>query len=171
MNQVSVFSAPQIQNFTLPSTLIYYIARNPFSAKGYLKLIQTCKYFFAKNPILFFDWVHRHPSQQWITYFNHSIVLNLETIRFKIWLTKTLDVETVASRSDVGSLLEKVYSCELRNLTMANQTMSWEDYQKLTNSGGITRFRFENVSIRESDGTMVPLERILERIPNVQRCS
>uniref|UniRef100_A0A914YTW3 Uncharacterized protein n=1 Tax=Panagrolaimus superbus TaxID=310955 RepID=A0A914YTW3_9BILA len=40
------------QSFPFRDTLINYIVKNPSSPKLYQKLIKTCKYFFAANPIL-----------------------------------------------------------------------------------------------------------------------
>uniref|UniRef100_A0A914PTV5 Uncharacterized protein n=1 Tax=Panagrolaimus davidi TaxID=227884 RepID=A0A914PTV5_9BILA len=43
------------QNWPFRDSLINYITKNPSNAKAWKKLIQSCKYFFAKNPIYVID--------------------------------------------------------------------------------------------------------------------
>uniref|UniRef100_A0AC34FN25 Uncharacterized protein n=1 Tax=Panagrolaimus sp. ES5 TaxID=591445 RepID=A0AC34FN25_9BILA len=40
------------QEFSLPDSIMHYMAMNPKNAKIYQKLIRSCKYFFVKNQIL-----------------------------------------------------------------------------------------------------------------------
>ena len=43
------------QKFSLPSTFIYYITKNPGSPSLYRNLIRSCKYFYSKNRIILAD--------------------------------------------------------------------------------------------------------------------
>ena len=52
----SSFSTPYPQQFSLPPSIIYYILMSPCSYKGYENLQQTCKHFFAKNPLIIADY-------------------------------------------------------------------------------------------------------------------
>uniref|UniRef100_A0A914PV68 Uncharacterized protein n=1 Tax=Panagrolaimus davidi TaxID=227884 RepID=A0A914PV68_9BILA len=50
------FHGPYIrQNWPFRDSLINYITKNPSNAKAWQKLIQPCKYFFAKNSIFVID--------------------------------------------------------------------------------------------------------------------
>uniref|UniRef100_A0A914YTY3 Uncharacterized protein n=1 Tax=Panagrolaimus superbus TaxID=310955 RepID=A0A914YTY3_9BILA len=40
------------QNFALPEATMYYIIKNVSKASVYTKLIQSCKWFYLKNPII-----------------------------------------------------------------------------------------------------------------------
>uniref|UniRef100_A0A914NYM6 Uncharacterized protein n=1 Tax=Panagrolaimus davidi TaxID=227884 RepID=A0A914NYM6_9BILA len=51
------------QNWSLSYLIIGYITKNPSNAKAWEKLIQSCKYFFAKNPIIVADYLNF--SQGW----------------------------------------------------------------------------------------------------------
>uniref|UniRef100_A0A914P6M7 Uncharacterized protein n=1 Tax=Panagrolaimus davidi TaxID=227884 RepID=A0A914P6M7_9BILA len=46
------YATVQRQNFSMPDSVTFYMAKNPKTAELYQKVIQTCKYFFAKNSIL-----------------------------------------------------------------------------------------------------------------------
>uniref|UniRef100_A0A914RAR0 DUF38 domain-containing protein n=1 Tax=Panagrolaimus davidi TaxID=227884 RepID=A0A914RAR0_9BILA len=56
------------QNFSIPESIIYYIAKNPSTPKVYQKLIQSCKYFGQKNPILLLHCLkYSDYSNSWFT--------------------------------------------------------------------------------------------------------
>uniref|UniRef100_A0A914PG81 Uncharacterized protein n=1 Tax=Panagrolaimus davidi TaxID=227884 RepID=A0A914PG81_9BILA len=80
------FKGPNIrQTWSLPDSIIYYIAKNPSNAKAWQKLIQCCKYFFAKNPILVIDELIYAGKGKWeaflfskakVVYLHKSVVRN-----------------------------------------------------------------------------------------------
>uniref|UniRef100_A0AC34FXG0 Uncharacterized protein n=1 Tax=Panagrolaimus sp. ES5 TaxID=591445 RepID=A0AC34FXG0_9BILA len=40
------------QTFSIPTSIVHYIAKNPSNQDTYDEMIQCCKYFFIKNPII-----------------------------------------------------------------------------------------------------------------------
>uniref|UniRef100_A0AC34FGX2 Uncharacterized protein n=1 Tax=Panagrolaimus sp. ES5 TaxID=591445 RepID=A0AC34FGX2_9BILA len=40
------------REWSLPDSIMYYMAMNPKSAEVYQKLVKSCKYFYIKNPIV-----------------------------------------------------------------------------------------------------------------------
>uniref|UniRef100_A0A914PBQ5 Uncharacterized protein n=1 Tax=Panagrolaimus davidi TaxID=227884 RepID=A0A914PBQ5_9BILA len=53
------------QNFSMPDSFVFYIAKNPKTWKLYQKMVKTCKYFFVKNPILVIDKHLNYYDSQW----------------------------------------------------------------------------------------------------------
>uniref|UniRef100_A0A914P520 Uncharacterized protein n=1 Tax=Panagrolaimus davidi TaxID=227884 RepID=A0A914P520_9BILA len=51
-NQAEFRATYRYQNFALPDSIMFYMAKNPRSSKVYQKIVKSCKYFFIKNPIL-----------------------------------------------------------------------------------------------------------------------
>ena len=51
----SDFENIHFQKFAIPPNIIYYITQNPTSASGYQNLIQSCKYFYRKKPVIIVD--------------------------------------------------------------------------------------------------------------------
>uniref|UniRef100_A0A914PL00 Uncharacterized protein n=1 Tax=Panagrolaimus davidi TaxID=227884 RepID=A0A914PL00_9BILA len=80
------------QNFSLPNNIIYYILKNPKSAKFYQKMVQSCKYFFIKNPIIVIDtklWFC--DENRWET---ESKQYDITKVTCKFWITGDLFIES-----------------------------------------------------------------------------
>ena len=54
-NRIYSFDTPRIQTFSIPDKLAHYIATHPSKPQTWMKLIQTCKYFFTINPLVALD--------------------------------------------------------------------------------------------------------------------
>uniref|UniRef100_A0A914QSM9 Uncharacterized protein n=1 Tax=Panagrolaimus davidi TaxID=227884 RepID=A0A914QSM9_9BILA len=149
-----------------------YIITNPLSPKSCQKLFKTCKYFYSTNPIIFIDWLEWDRLQRnFQTYSLNYVIIDVNNIAYKMWLTKQLRVRSVTHPTAVSQLLNKVFRCDLSHLCIFNQKISFNDYCILVNGGNIKHFEMENVEIRDENGNLVPLEIILEKLPNVVKCA
>uniref|UniRef100_A0A914P8G3 Uncharacterized protein n=1 Tax=Panagrolaimus davidi TaxID=227884 RepID=A0A914P8G3_9BILA len=77
------------QNFSIPDSVIFYIAKNPKTAELYQKMIKTCKYFFIKNPIIVIDKPLNYDNSQW-TIVQTPYDMNQTTS--KLWTADDLNV-------------------------------------------------------------------------------
>uniref|UniRef100_A0A914Q6B4 Uncharacterized protein n=1 Tax=Panagrolaimus davidi TaxID=227884 RepID=A0A914Q6B4_9BILA len=93
------------QNWSLPNSIIYYISKNPSTSKSFQKLIQSCKYFFIKNPIIIVPEFH-------VTQFSNEITCN-------IWITESLGIIT-----DSPVSINKIYQCDATSITISGQRLS-----------------------------------------------
>ena len=99
------------QRFSIPSSFIYYMAKNPTSLPVYQKLIQSCKYFFAKNPIIVvfnipvYKWDYKICEDRKPTSSNSEFRTQLSCIIFAIRESKICHQSFLASESLRGKML------------------------------------------------------------------
>uniref|UniRef100_A0A914QJ39 Uncharacterized protein n=1 Tax=Panagrolaimus davidi TaxID=227884 RepID=A0A914QJ39_9BILA len=75
------------QNFSIPDSVIFYIAKNPKTAELYLKMVKICKYFFIKNPILVIDRLNTFRGKWRV----NEKPLDLTKYNCKYWITHKID--------------------------------------------------------------------------------
>ena len=90
------------QRFSIPSTIIYYITKNLVSPSTHQKLIQSCKHFFAKNPIIVIDRIMFYFNDFIIVEnkacisFNYSCLSRLQIcLPYKFWVIKTASLDSL----------------------------------------------------------------------------
>uniref|UniRef100_A0A914Y674 Uncharacterized protein n=1 Tax=Panagrolaimus superbus TaxID=310955 RepID=A0A914Y674_9BILA len=168
----------QLQAFSLPSNLIYYISKNPlfFSVKVYQKLIQTCKYFYLKKRIIV---INKLESSQnpfiWEAYEKLNgkeyIKLDIRNLSFDLWLIGELNVCRQIPAGFVNLLLQKVVKCDITSIYLYNYMLNFNEFLVLTESKKIKHLALEEIIVRDNDGKVVPYEDILQRVPNVSYCA
>lgn len=146
------------QNFVLPDSVIFYIAKNPKNAKMYLKMIQTCKYFFVKNPFLVVPNLI-YADSKWN-------VGSFDNVACKFWAIYQLQIQSSIS-SDFGSfLIPKMYQCDVKNFSLFSQIIFYKEFLFLSSSVEFIHCR--NVTVKYDDGKMVELEKLVEAATKVQ---
>uniref|UniRef100_A0A914PPB5 Uncharacterized protein n=1 Tax=Panagrolaimus davidi TaxID=227884 RepID=A0A914PPB5_9BILA len=147
------------QNWAFRDSFINYICKNPLSAKYYLKLAQSCKFFFEKNPILIIG--HFESSGNYFVcptkldeYQNdnekYHVEIDLSKILSKIWIAPESTCNYGLS-GYILLLLSKLYRCETSyfdgKTVMIDQILGClpnvEDFQMYT-------FRNDLISINSS---------------------
>uniref|UniRef100_A0AC34F9X8 Uncharacterized protein n=1 Tax=Panagrolaimus sp. ES5 TaxID=591445 RepID=A0AC34F9X8_9BILA len=159
------------QNFSFPSSIIYYISKNPSSSKCYSKLIQSCKYFFEKNPILVAEDLY---CQTKICSNKDCdgggekccIEIDINKIKSKIWLTSGLILNCSHVSNYASSLCSKLYRCEMVRLDLCKQHITYDEFKKL--AACVRTINLIDTKITYNDGSTVMLETILGLIPNVE---
>uniref|UniRef100_A0A914PYK6 Uncharacterized protein n=1 Tax=Panagrolaimus davidi TaxID=227884 RepID=A0A914PYK6_9BILA len=160
------------QDWSLPDSIIYYIAQNPSSAEFYLNLIETCKYFFAKHPILLcpglgFDGKMYEDKSEALE--GPTACNDLES-PVKLWIVGgdfgVFPPKTSNLTNGVSSFIENIYRCEAESVYFVNQIISHDELLFLTSS--VHSIHFDQVTVKNKDGSILPLEKIVEAIPKLK---
>uniref|UniRef100_A0A914PEC7 Ribosomal protein S3 n=1 Tax=Panagrolaimus davidi TaxID=227884 RepID=A0A914PEC7_9BILA len=114
------------QNWSLPNSIIYYILKNPSTSKVYQKLIQSCKYFFIKNPILIIN------QKLYIaikTYLPYPKEIDFKNITSKLWIKNEINISS--RNGDEGyrasSIVPKIFKCDAQRLILMKQIISFKE--------------------------------------------
>ena len=161
------FENPYCQRFSLPENIVYYIAQNPISSSAYQKLVQACKYFYSKNPIIVVEKIDNE---------------NKEILRLnKGWESKSLrisDLNQISCKFWVSGYAYTVYSCprfieillqkciHLNWLYFYFENITFERYSSIKNA--ITKLKIFVAVPQFADGRMMPLEDVFEFFPNLE---
>ena len=162
------------QRFSLPENLVFYIAKNPPSPELYHKLIRCCKYFWIKNPIITLeDLCLDTDDNHWETYeingFEEDQKFKIETLNKKLWICEDLSVGDEQNPFLASSLIPKIYRCDLNDLTLSYQRLTFGEFKKFISSGSLEELCFYETSVKNGDGTIVPIEKLTELLPKLQR--
>uniref|UniRef100_A0A914QLU4 Uncharacterized protein n=1 Tax=Panagrolaimus davidi TaxID=227884 RepID=A0A914QLU4_9BILA len=183
-NNASFRSTYRRQTFPFRDTLIRYITNNPSSANVYQKMIQSCKHFFIKNPIivvpnLLFDeggWYTQgsRPSKDRP---NERSVYFIE-ITSKIWITDSLNVlESTPNCPVITSFMPQIYQSDATLIVIYHQMCSFNDLMVIASkceilflSNVVVMNNNEKVPETEGDGfeTAISLEALFIALPNVK---
>ena len=162
------------QRFSLPEALVFYMAKNPPSPEVYHKLIRCCKHFWLKNPVITLErlCLHDHDTY-WRT---DKINGNQETRKFKIeningrlWFRRSLIIDNEQDQFLASLLIPKIYRCNLTRLDLSHQILFFDEFQKLTSSDSLLCLYLDKVLVKNDNGTILPIEKLIERLPELQR--
>uniref|UniRef100_A0AC35FJ81 Uncharacterized protein n=1 Tax=Panagrolaimus sp. PS1159 TaxID=55785 RepID=A0AC35FJ81_9BILA len=167
----------QKQDWSLPGCVIYYIAKNPLSAKCYQKLVQTCKFFFEKNPILVVKKLYDYEEEDGVntricSNINDECMKNNQTccvqidlhkLSSKIWLTEVLSA-LHGTQDFMSFLCSKLFRCEIFCFKAKGKFIKYDDFKSLVSCAkGIYLFK---CVIKYNGGNIVMLDKILELFPS-----
>uniref|UniRef100_A0A914PXU5 Uncharacterized protein n=1 Tax=Panagrolaimus davidi TaxID=227884 RepID=A0A914PXU5_9BILA len=162
------------QNWSLPNSMIYYIAKNPSSSKIYQKLVHTCKFFFEKNPVIiiknldaFQDGTKYHISQNRQheckkNNYECCIKIDLNNFSSKLWITRGLNIHKHI-KNCIATIVQKNFRYEILRLGVADNDIIFNDLKVLV-SFAKRVFLWRN-SIKYKNGTVVMFDKILELFP------
>ena len=172
---LSRFTSTPLQNqrFSLPENIIHYMAKNPISSKLWKKLIQTCKYFYSKNPVIFVDAVSENCSNSnntsWVVTSGETRKsIDLQTCSFKLWIIVSLSTIVGVTPGQISSLIQKVYRFDLKTLNLYNVSITFNEFHCLASSNNLIDLKFYNVVMKHADESLVELIQILEWIPRIK---
>ena len=167
------------QRFSLPEALVFYITKNSLfsSADGeffvYHKLIICCKYFWLKNPVIILNGLdyykfNKYWSTQDINGFQDFHKLKIENLNQKLWIHSYLTVCDDQNLSLASSLIPKIYRCDLNDLWLSHQTVSFDEFKKFVSSGSLKSLDLNETTVKNDDGSIVPIEKLIELSPKLQ---
>uniref|UniRef100_A0AC35F6R6 Uncharacterized protein n=1 Tax=Panagrolaimus sp. PS1159 TaxID=55785 RepID=A0AC35F6R6_9BILA len=155
--------------FGLPEPILYYLKKNS-NPKLLLKLMQISKYFcFKEFPYMVVKdlqnvrkkWVYSTPKYNF-----QSEVLDLSNVKKPLWITKGIICYT-KDVSLVSSFLSKVIVCDITNLRLADQIITFNEFKLLISSGNVKNFDFFYSHVEYENGEIVPIDEIMKLISNV----
>uniref|UniRef100_A0AC34F0C3 Uncharacterized protein n=1 Tax=Panagrolaimus sp. ES5 TaxID=591445 RepID=A0AC34F0C3_9BILA len=159
---------PSVQQyFALPKSIMYYMARNPTTSEVYLKLIQTCKYFFETNPILVAadlygkTTVCPYDEEECSEKTNCCIDIDMDKLSNKIWITNILYLEKENISTFFSSIFSKLYRCQKADLTIHDEVIHFNDFEKC--APFLIGIHLHNVPIES-----VMLDKIIEICPQAK---
>uniref|UniRef100_A0A914QXC5 Uncharacterized protein n=1 Tax=Panagrolaimus davidi TaxID=227884 RepID=A0A914QXC5_9BILA len=149
------------QNFSMPDSFVFYMAKNPKTWKLYQKMVKTCKFFFVKNPVLVIDDSLNYHGSQW-TIIQTPYDMNQTTS--KLWIAHGLFVSSITAEmidpNILNSIIPKLYRCDAWVLSLFEQVIFYHDLPLLTSSAKL--IFFDQVVVKHEDGSNVDVQKIVE---------
>jgi hypothetical protein len=158
------------QEFSIHPSIIFYIAKNPTNPKIYQKLIQTCKYFFIKNPILIVNSMLFNGKEWSNCEFGKckgTQIFDMKKLKSKFWIIEHFKICNPRERKTPLSddLIPKLFECTAKRVELHHQIVTLKDISFISKN---VKWLFLNkVVITSSEGTEVPLDKIIANIPSV----
>uniref|UniRef100_A0AC35G0V6 Uncharacterized protein n=1 Tax=Panagrolaimus sp. PS1159 TaxID=55785 RepID=A0AC35G0V6_9BILA len=144
--------------------------KDPISLKTYDKLIQCCKYFFSKNPIIVIPSLNfDHDKYGWKVVRNGlPTKIDITNVSNKLWITNDLYVyeneditnETPMFMNLASSIVPKLYKCDVTELTLKKQNIFFNEYLMLALN--VEFLAFVDVIVKKLDGTLTSVEKNVE---------
>uniref|UniRef100_A0A914Q7M5 Uncharacterized protein n=1 Tax=Panagrolaimus davidi TaxID=227884 RepID=A0A914Q7M5_9BILA len=168
------------QNFALPNKMLKYLMKNV----GILqKLQKSCKQLFllqptpichrfviASRPIKNYFNLTLKTHQKAINFDEQSLTINSENPELdnleNLYLTNYVYIGSIFNVLRLSNILKCVQKCEIKYLTIENQTLFFKDYQLLTEAKSVKEIKFLYSQIWKNNGFLAQLEDIMENLPN-----
>uniref|UniRef100_A0AC34GRT7 Uncharacterized protein n=1 Tax=Panagrolaimus sp. ES5 TaxID=591445 RepID=A0AC34GRT7_9BILA len=174
------YSSYRRQNFSLPDSIMFYIAKNPSSVNVYQKLIKSCKYFFVRNPIIVLselcnDYEGWQTSIQNVSSREGGRIMypfvsiqniDINNTCAKFWITDGFKVDGsyVKNNRIMSSIIPKIYRCDAERLYLSNQIVFLDELMFLGLNVG-DDLNLDSVIVKNEDDTVVALEKLVELFP------
>lgn len=157
------------QEWPLPYFMICYITENPLTAKVYQKLIQSCKHFFIKNPIIVFEHLFLNPEENY-AFLNHfGRPFNMENALCKLWMTDKFNCSVFALITPsyrTSLIIPQIFRCDAKVVRLSNQEISYNEFLFL--SSNVEKIGLYYTPVKYEDGTNVPLEKLVKHVLNAK---
>uniref|UniRef100_A0A914NYZ5 Uncharacterized protein n=1 Tax=Panagrolaimus davidi TaxID=227884 RepID=A0A914NYZ5_9BILA len=164
------------QYWPFKASIIHYMAKNPSTAKCYLKMAQSCKYFFEAKPIIIVPRMMNDLHDKSITILCPNkyeecvkneekccIKIDLNKLLHKIWITERLDTDV---QTYIPLIRTKIYRCEITVFGIFNIEIMFDDFKLMTLF--VEKIGMFNVSVKYNDEKVVTLDKIIESVPNLK---
>uniref|UniRef100_A0A914PVE4 Uncharacterized protein n=1 Tax=Panagrolaimus davidi TaxID=227884 RepID=A0A914PVE4_9BILA len=151
------------QNFSMPDSIIFYIAKNPKTAELYLKMVKTCKYFFIKNEIIVIDNLDTFLGKWRV----NGKPLDFTKYNCKYWISDEIRASTggFVNKNIFLPIIPKLYQCDVKSLSLFYQIISYHDLSLLISSA--EKIYLDNVIVKKCD-SVIPLEDIVAMAVNAK---
>uniref|UniRef100_A0AC34FSN6 DUF38 domain-containing protein n=1 Tax=Panagrolaimus sp. ES5 TaxID=591445 RepID=A0AC34FSN6_9BILA len=166
------------------------MAKNPKNASVYQKLIQTCKYFFALNPIIVApvlvcvkkEWFACERFECFGELYKYCKINDIPT-KFKIWLSRSIDTN-FEDVSRLSPLIPRIYRSDAIEITLlycesspigffydapvqkVKKFITFHDF--LFFAANAERIVLDNRSIKYENGDTVLFETIIKSLPKLK---
>uniref|UniRef100_A0A914QSZ2 Uncharacterized protein n=1 Tax=Panagrolaimus davidi TaxID=227884 RepID=A0A914QSZ2_9BILA len=166
---VFVYESSKRQYFAFPKFMMDYIRKNPNSWKLWKKLIQSCKWFFDKNPIVVISCLHYCRINGFSTCLTaqctavHDRRIKFTIAPFKLWITGLLEIVSTKSGA-AAKCSNRVYKCE--SMFLMFQLLTVDEFEFLTHD--LSHLELFGTRILDKSKKLVSFENILERLPQLE---
>uniref|UniRef100_A0AC34G2L9 Uncharacterized protein n=1 Tax=Panagrolaimus sp. ES5 TaxID=591445 RepID=A0AC34G2L9_9BILA len=166
------------QKFSMSKPIIKYLLENA-DHMVLQKLFKTCKYFFAKKltPLCY-----RFRCRDYDVEFPSGILFANENLLFvgkdcDTEILKNIVISTVfavtAKNIPIEHLSKQIcpyiYRCEAKLIVIYYQELSFNELLLLIGHGNVINLDMCKCKIRDVDGSLVALEKIMEYLPNIEK--
>ena len=163
------FSNPRHQNLSLPFGFTNHIFKN-YSSNIYSKLMQSCKYFFAKKRILLVENV----ELTFDAYFDGQKVTQymtkMEAKKIKIWITGSLlSNNNYNDILKLSNLMNNLYQFDGMHLRVYQQEITLDEYMELATSRKLYDVTLTQSVVKNNDDSFVSAEDLLKHLYGVTR--
>uniref|UniRef100_A0AC34GXI1 Uncharacterized protein n=1 Tax=Panagrolaimus sp. ES5 TaxID=591445 RepID=A0AC34GXI1_9BILA len=151
------------QSFIFPTDVIKYVIKGS-NGKLWLKLIQSCKYFYAKQKSIFVKNTTVKECGLIEVFDKPSFVYweTAEEIPSNMFLAGKLTIY-----GPIEMLKSKIYKCSLKELKISSTKLTINEFEFLTASESLESFSIQNSNILYSNKSVVQLEDIFAALPNI----
>uniref|UniRef100_A0A914PWX1 Uncharacterized protein n=1 Tax=Panagrolaimus davidi TaxID=227884 RepID=A0A914PWX1_9BILA len=125
------------QNFSMPNSIIFYVAKNPKTAKFYLKM-RIGEWRIGRLP------------------------LNLTKYNCKYWITDKIcaSASEFVDKNIFSQIIPKLYLCDVKSLNLYSQVVSFNDLSLLISSA--KEICLHNVIVKHADSSDVLFEDLIK---------
>uniref|UniRef100_A0A914Q1A3 Uncharacterized protein n=1 Tax=Panagrolaimus davidi TaxID=227884 RepID=A0A914Q1A3_9BILA len=167
-NSVFTFDSPRIQQFSLPSNIIYYLNRNKEYPKVLQKLQQSCKYFFARNKLLIVEEDGCFNEDAWPEFSIKNKRENLSKSNAKFMFIYKLYICLIGLNPNIDkNLCSKIFYNNITLLRIYFTTLNLSDYEILASSKCLTDVDIQHCVILNEEKNHVQLDEIFNFTPNI----
>ena len=162
------------QRFSIPSSILYYITKDPTSPTVYQKLTQSCKYFYEKNRLLVVDRIKlvncKVKVYQEVDKGMPYLTIKPHQILCKFWVTQTADICCLTDAATETLLFKMFRVNELWFYSqIGNPTIvRLDSILSPKTIESVKKVTFYNTYPKLANGTMMPVENVFEFFPNVE---
>uniref|UniRef100_A0AC34GZK8 Uncharacterized protein n=1 Tax=Panagrolaimus sp. ES5 TaxID=591445 RepID=A0AC34GZK8_9BILA len=141
------------QNFSLPDSIMHYMAMNPKN---------------AKNPILVISYLC-YDKNGWAVSNNGNLKsINLNNISSKLWITRYVDLNPVSAEDkSVTLIIPKIHQCDARWLNITNLNVSFNELMVFNSN--VECSRLIHVNVKYENGRNMAFEKFFELFPKIER--
>uniref|UniRef100_A0A914PIM2 Uncharacterized protein n=1 Tax=Panagrolaimus davidi TaxID=227884 RepID=A0A914PIM2_9BILA len=155
------------QYFSIPEKILYYAAKNATSSTMFQKLLQTCKYFFIVNPVVFVpllmccsgSWdACNYGGKVWFQF------KDSQTLNFKVWIQH----QFLNFNGNVSRIFPWIYKSDAKFIQFGPYMpcMTFDEFMCIAgNAEELTMF---SPSVKYSNGEIVLLEDIIKNLPKLK---
>ena len=169
-------SPPRIQQFSLPESVVFFIAKNPLTSEVYEKLIKICKYFYLKARITTLKNVIFIPYQNYwsihqingfpASHYDEGSHTRIYQLPENLWIHGYFKLTPLGG--GIASTLSKIHWCDVHKLGLENQVLSEEEFDFLIGARQIRHLGLVNCYVAADSETAVPIEKLIEKLPKLQ---
>ena len=150
------------QTFPFHAPLMSQIYVNR-SSTLHMKLIQSCKYFFVKNPIVAVHQVNFYQNFCSLSNYQENINTNFTKNNVKVWITCNLFFDSYLYKWP--RFLSAIFKTDYVFLQLYQQTLKLSDLKEVADKGIYRSVSFRHFSIMDSENAEVPIDQILQLFP------